>query len=91
MIWYCTEWAAENAGPWDGVENTYDTLTDHADFVEQLLDQDAQVIRTKWRSGGFENVVSSPRLPGESTLAWMARHFDAVQAAQADFPPDKED
>lgn len=87
--WFASDWAEEDSGPWEGVDDYYDALSDHQNDVAIVIDQDAQVLKTRWISGGVEKVVSTPRVPSDTITTWMARHFTAVGAAQADYPPDK--
>lgn len=43
---------------------------------------------TTWKSGGVVKEVRTTPNPGESLADFQDRHFAAVRAKQADFPPD---
>jgi hypothetical protein len=45
-------------------------------------------VETSWTSGGVVHRVTTAHEAGESVAAWRDRHFAAVVAAQAEFPPD---
>ena len=45
-------------------------------------------MKTEWTSGGERKSVVTYREPGESNADWLARHVEAVQTKQAEFPPD---
>ena len=45
-------------------------------------------VKTIWMSGGVRQEVNTRRAEGEDVTTFQDRHFAAVRAAQADFPPD---
>lgn len=45
-------------------------------------------MKTEWTSGGVRRSVVTQREPGESNADWLARHVEAVQTAQVQYPPD---
>lgn len=58
------------------------------DEWQDLIRATMQSITSTWLSGGVTHAVTTPQDPGETVEAWIARHAEAVAAAQAVWPVD---
>lgn len=49
---------------------------------------ETKTMKTTWMSGNVQREVRTTQNTGESLADFQDRHFAAVRAKQADFPPD---
>lgn len=56
--------------------------------LSALSEVEVGAMKTTWMSGGVQREVRTTQNAGESLADFQARHFAAVVAKQAEFPPD---